>query len=375
MSDTREIISQSIANLRESSPESSDSTPIESSESNESSVESTPDPETSTDPAPASSGDETPSAPEPVSTLPVEPPAEEKKPEESDDFGSEPEFTTDARGRKQVNRIPHPRVKKMVESAVAKARSEAETEFGQKISTYEQRIQEYEGVGQVMASDPDRFLAMLQQAYPVYRKYFGEAQGQPAQQQQQPSYAQNDPMPQPDAVLADGTPAYSPEGFQRVQEWQARQVESRVLDKVNEQFGWVQQERQQRELIEAQRPVVRQQLNDAMTNWDGFQEHFDAILAELQNDRAGRLTLHDAYRTVITRAHKAKLDEALKQAEALKADRNKIREEVLRELQTRPAATAALPSGATPRTESGGDPNTVRDTRDVIREAIAKIRR
>lgn len=370
MSDTRDIISQSIASMREDGP--GDGGPDVSTD--------TPDVDTSTESVePTDTGDstgdhpeesDTPAVPEPVSETP-EAPAVPEPPKDNEDFDTEPEFTTDKNGRKMVNRIPQPRVKKMVERAVARVTEAKEKEFTERVSTYETRIRDYEGLGEIMATDPDRFFSMLQNAYPAY-KQFGKQGAQPAAPAEQAR--DNDPMPQPDARLADGTPAYSPEGFQKVQEWQARQVEQRVLGKVNERYGWVDEERQARERQEAAVPVVRAQIQDATQNWDGFKEHADEILAELRADTQQRLSLHDAYRVVMNRKIKAEREAWAKEREQLVTTRNKTREEVLREIQGRPAATATVPATAAARPDpaAGAEP---RDTRDIIRERIAGLRR
>jgi hypothetical protein len=335
------------------------------------------------DPAAAGDGDDDPPA-APVVPKVEDKPKDEPKPEEKtdeDDFSKEPEFTTDKNGRKRVNSIPQPRVKKMVENAVTKAVTAKETEHTEKVKTFEKQIAEYEDLGSIMATDPDRFFGMLQSAYPAYKQY---AKGGAAPAATPAAPQVNDPMPQPDGRLADGTPAYSPEGFQKVQEWQARQIEDRVLKQVGEKYKYLDDEKATREAREAAIPQVRSQISNAMQQWDGFKENFDAILTELRTDsqeaertgRAPKLTLHDAYRVVINRQYKAERDKTQKEIEALKVDRNKVREEVIAELRQRPTSTATTPTALVTRPDAAdsnvGQP---RDTAAIIRESIASMRR
>jgi len=376
VSDTRSIIEASIANIREDGPGDGGPEPLASPD--------TPDIDTSDAPAdpvdaPEPAEGDTPAVPEPVSETPAtpEPPKEEKPAADNEDFDTEPEFTQDKNGRKIVNRIPQPRVKKMVERAVAKATEAKEREFTEKVSIFEQQIKGYEDLGEIMATDDGRFMQMLAQAYPAYRKYVEGGAAQPAVKT--PAPGADDPMPPPDARLADGTPAYSPEGFQKVQDWQARQIEQRVLGQVNEKYGWVDQERQAREREQAAVPVVRAQLQEAMQHWDGFADSADEILAELRSDseaaaRTGRppkLSLHDAYRVVMNRKIKAEREAWQKERESLKTDRNKTREEVLKEIQGRPSSTATVPTTPTVRP----DADAPRDSKEIIRQAMAGLRR
>lgn len=379
MSDTHSIIAASIANIREDGPGDGGPEPTEPAES---------EPVAEPDPAPAADSDSSDAgsdAPDTGSSatsdpLPAPPkPAEEKPKDEAkegDDIDAEPEFKVDANGRKRINSIPQPRVKKMVEKAVTKAVEAKSAEFTEQIKTYESKVQEFEGIGQIMATDPDRFVQMLAKAYPAYAKYT-----QPAQSAAPAVDSANDPEPPPDGQLSDGTPAYTREGFQKHQEWQARQVEARVMAKVGEKYKYLDDQRAAEQAREAQRPVVRQQMAEAMEQWDGFKDNFDAILTELQQDsaeaertgRAPRLSLHDAYRNVMTRTVKTEREAWAKERATLAADRNKQREEILAELRAKPSATATLPVTAAARVDPAATDGP-RDTRDIIREAIRGLK-
>lgn len=378
MSDTRSVIEASIASARQDSPADGGPEPTETADAPESGGSGDPDPEPETDLADPDPVDADPDEPAKVAEPePVKEPVE-KKPED-DDFDKEPEYTEDKNGRKQVNRIPQPRVKKMVEHAVAKAVEAERAAHTEKIGGFEKQLKSYDQLGEIMESDPDRFMQMLTSTHPAYKQYVkGGAAPVPEK-----SPAADDPMPAPDARLPDGTPAYSPEGFKAVQDWNARQVEARVLGKVNEQFKWVNDAKAAEDRRAAEAPKIRQQIGHALSNWEGFKENFNDILSELRTDseqaaREGRepqLTLHDAYRVVTNRTNKAEREKLAKEVETLKTDRNKMREDILKELQGRSTSTAALPT--TPVVARDTDPVTdpKASTRDVIAASVARMRR
>lgn len=367
MSETRSIIESSISSIREDSP--ADGGP-EPADTGSESVELGGD-----TPEPVASGDDEGDTGE--IAAPAAPVAEVKPPEpepENDDFDKEPEFTTDARGRKTANRIPHTRVAVMVKKAVEKAQAALQP----KLQEYEARVNQFEGLGQIMATDADRFMSMLAQAYPAYAKY---TQPQPAAAPA--AHAEDDPEPGPDGELSDGTPAYTVEGFRKREEWKERQLTKKIEGQWAQKYGWLDKERQAREAQEAAIPQVRAQMDTAMRSWDGFQANFNDILAELQRDSAESLTrglppqlsLHDAYRVVMHRKHTAEVEELKKAAESLKTDRNKLRAEILAELKQTPTSTAANPGVPAPApipvpVNEDGETS----TKALIRRAIAGIK-
>lgn len=389
MADTHSIITSSIANMRQDGPADGGPDPVSDGGSDPGVTDDfggdEPDLPSGDDLDPADDNDPGERVPvAPVVADPTEKKVEEppKDKVDEDDFEKEPEFKVDASGRKQVNRIPQPRVKKMVETAVSKAVAAKDTEHTAAVKQFEERIANYDGLGEIMATDPDRFMSMVASAYPQYKQYVkaGGEQPKPAAAEH---VAANDPMPAPDARLADGTPAYSPEGFQKVQEWQARQVEGRVMKTVGEKYKWLDDQRAADQAREAAKPQIRAQMQHARENWDGFQDNFDAILTELQNDSAEaqrtggmpKLSLHDAYRVVITKQHKAEREKLQKDMDTLKTDRNKMREEILAELRTRPSNTAAVPATAAARPDPANTDGQSRDTASIIRASISGLRR
>lgn len=286
------------------------------------------------------------------------------------------------------NRIPYSRVKKITEKAVSDI---AEAALGRKLNAGEKasdvvkahvaqiptltaKVQDYETrlntVGQfedVMVNDPNKFLTMLSKL-PAYKDFFsfvqqaaaGIGQNQPAQGTPaagQPAVAQNpaDVMPEPDEELADGSRVYSMDGLKKLLAWNASQVESRVSKQFEERYKPIENEWQERKRLEAVVPVIRKQIEEAKT-WPLFNDNQDEIVAALKANP--NLSLEGAYRQIVV--------------PKIVADRNKIKQDVLREVQSAPTSTAVPARAATkPVAPVGAGP---RSLEDVIKESIASLK-
>jgi hypothetical protein len=251
------------------------------------------------------------------------------------------------------NRIPYSRVRAIVESARKKLHRDWETERGKSSEVQramEARLQQMDAIGQIMQTDPGRFLQMLQQVNPAYAQFRAVQEAQAAAQEN------GDGRPAPDLDLGNGYRTYSPQGLQSLLDWQAQQLEGRLQSRyqpLEETY------RHQQILAEAGQRVTTQ-LNDAMT-WPLFEKHAPEILEVLKRDSAearargerSRLTLEAAYRQVVL--------------PRLALDRDKLRSELLKEIQAAPTSTAA-PAGGSAGAASA--PGASRHLDDVIFDAI-----
>lgn len=381
MSDTRSIIAASISNIRQDGPADGGpepSAPEPAASDDQGAADDTatgfidepgdddPGPVTSDDDTDGVAGDPPPAAPVPEPVTPD--PKPEDKATDNDDFDKEPEKIRDKNGREVVNRIPQPRVKRMVENAVKKAEAAKDEAHAATTGALRKQLDEFETYGVVMATDPERFMSMLAAAYPAYQQY-AKGAAQPAAAL--PDEA-SDPMPQPDGRLGDGTPAYTDKGWAAYNDWKDRQVERRVMAKVGEKYKYLDDQKAAEDARAAAVPRIRQQIADATEHWEGFKDHADAILTELRNDTAGRLSLHDAYRVVMLRNIAAEREGWAKERETLKTDRNKLREEILAEINKRPVSTGAVPGA--PPVAAASTPTGPRSTRDIIAEAARTLR-
>lgn len=297
---------------------------------------------------------------------------------DEDDFDALPTHTTDALGRKVVNRIPHPRVKKMVERATQKqiaaiakelgiTKAEAElrledvtgalTERNAKYSTYEQRVQMMDQLEQIAASEPDRYMELLGQVNPAYKAFVKQVQQ--AQAQAAANTGDDDsPMPEPDYDLGDGRKTYSLDGLRARDEWVARRIERDVTKRLEERYKPIEerhkaelQREKDRKVLEQSEAKIQREYEKAQ-KWPGFKENADEIYKLFTSEQGKSLDLHDAYIQVVM--------------PKLAADRQKIHDEALAKINAQPRSTSAASTASAPKT--GGAKTTADIAREVARE-------
>lgn len=309
----------------------------------------------------------------PEANLETAPPTEDESPTKSKSkaledfdkkFGIEPNYPS---GRE--NRIPYSRVKKIAQKAVKDARKEWETEFTPKsqeyetkIKTYEERLSRVDQFEDVMVNKPEQFLEMLSRI-PTYKQFFSAIESifdaAQSQSQSQPQTEVGDDMPQPDVSLPDGSLVYSEKGLRGLQAWNREQARAETMAEVDKRYGPIEQEWQAQKRIESLKPVVNAQIAEART-WEQFNENEEAIVNVLKSNP--KISLEGAYRQVVFPRFKA-------DREKLVADRNKMRQEVLQELQHAPKATS-VPIVSSKSSPSSGP----RSLEDIIAGEISKIR-
>lgn len=288
-------------------------------------------------------------------------------------FGLEATYPNSGR----ENRIPYSRVKKIAQKAVRDARKEweAETtpksqEYETKVKSYEERLARVDQFEKVMVNNPDQFLEMLS-TLPAYKQFFAaiedaftKAQAPQTQTQVQETQQVGDDMPQPDVQYPDGSLVYSEKQLRALNAWNREQAKKETLEEVNRRFAPIESEWQAQKRIDALKPAVTAQINEART-WKGFTENEAEIVKVLQTDP--RISLEGAYRKVVMPKLEAQW-EAEKQR--LVPDRNKIREELLQELRNAPKSTAVTTSATKASPVSEG-PKTLEQ---IIAEQIKTLK-
>jgi hypothetical protein len=308
------------------------------------------------------------------------------------------------------NRIPYSRVKKISEKAVNEV---AEAALGRKLNPgekavdvvkahvaqipqlvatnkdYEQRLNSVGQFETVLSTQPQRFLEMLA-GVPAYKEFFqfveqaytayerggnsfaanpavaaqpgptvGQQTGTPTPEHSAP-VVEGDPMPEPDEVLADGSKQYSLEGVKQLLDWNSRQVTAKVTKDITSQFDErfkpMETEWQAQKRIEATLPVVRMQIAEART-WPLFNESENDIVRILESDK--NISLEAAYRKVVF--------------PKILAERTKIKQDVIQEMQRAPVASSAMPTrvATKPVSPNAGGP---RNLEDVIKAQIDSLR-
>ena len=269
----------------------------------------------------------------------VEAPADPEDPF-AKEFGLQPQVP----GQRE-NRIPQSRVKDMVEKAKEKALAPLTAElttFKEKVADYEKRLGQVNQFEQIMVEQPEKFIQMLTNI-PAYREIFSvlaqvEAwresqqaggpgappQGAPPQKQEIPG----DPMPEMDQTFADGTKGYSMEGWNKFNEWNARQLEARITKQVEARYKPIEDAWNAQEQVNRLMPEIERKAAEART-WPMFTENEAAVIQAMKENP--RLNLEGAYQLVVF--------------PKLRASREQLRAEVLAEVKNAPRSTST-PSGA-----------------------------
>jgi hypothetical protein len=165
------------------------------------------------------------------------------------------------------HRIPHSKVRKIIENGLKKGRTEWETTrqaIERERDEHKAQIETFRS----LLSDPDekKFLAEVAKIDPRYARFLAE-QPKPQQRQEAP-----DPEPEPDYDLGNGSKTYSLEGIKKREEWLRRQILREIdakLQPVTEREKRTQQEAEEREYL-ATRRVEHQKLMQTAQTWPMF---------------------------------------------------------------------------------------------------------
>lgn len=334
-----------------------------------------------TDPGTAEEKDTTEEVPEPLveGKEPTKPAAKEPdpKPEKKVEGVADDELDISKipakEGSGRENRIPHSRVVKIANNAVKKALAPVQAELDTAVRThsdYKTRVEKFESI---MLNDKPRFIEMLRKI-DGYSALFDKKPDAPA-------FDPATKMPEPDADLGDGKKGYSPDGVKALMDWvrssATAEAEARAKKALDERFSPIEKERKDREdkerAYQEDLKSVDSQLAE-MADWEGFKEHEAAILKALHEDtekafadakRAGKdpvfkyKSVRDAYRQIVL--------------PTLKADRLRVRKELIEELKKAPVSTSTTTPAKNPANSKVND-GKPRDLDEVVREAMASIK-
>lgn len=273
------------------------------------------------------------------------------------------------------NRIPYSRVKKIVEKNERELREKLSKEFEgksqprvqeleTKLKGYEERISQVSQFEEILDNDPRQFLSLLSQ-HPSYKAFFDylnehlPKDGTEGKTEPATKVADDDPMPQPNKKLADGSLVYDMDGLQKLMDWQSRQTEARVTKSLTSRFEPIEKEYKAQEYTNRMRPVIDKQIAEART-WPGFNENEEAITEALVADKA--LTLDGAYRKVVVIP---KLT-----APPPTVDEEAIRAKVIAELKQKSGSTSVAGGKTVPKAAPAGP----RSLEDVITAEIQKLK-
>lgn len=227
---------------------------------------------------------------------------------------------------KWTTRVAYSKLHKVIKERDAKTKADHESALKQHVDQLTAVQQQIAAFDQ-MVSSPERLLTALAQVNPAYAQYVQRASQASTTTEEVPTFN----------TAAD----------------LQRYVQSQIDRHVSDRLAPIEQERQQRQVMETAIPKVNAQIAEA-EKWPLFTESKAEILAELQkNPNAG---LRDAYQTVVI--------------PKLAADHDKIRQEVLAELNGRPHSTSVTSTVSSRTAETSGP----QDTQAIIRQAIRGLK-
>lgn len=283
------------------------------------------------------------------------------------------------------NRMPYSKSLKGVVAGVLKARAkdaEASKKTQDEWKTKEERLTAFERMQQLANSDGEAFIRSLASQRPDLYARFLEAKRESAavgDKTETQEARTADPEPTPDVKYEDGSVGYSPDAFKAHNQWLIREGKRQATEAMEARIKPI-EEREKRTQQHAQLvQSTRAQETKAEKRWGKlYADNKDAILVAMQKDDANapviaytkegrpikRLTpFEDIVHDVLM---------PLKET-SLTADRNKVREDVLKELNER--KDAAKPKRAAVQAKDDEGDDAPKSTEDIVRAQVEKARR
>jgi hypothetical protein len=246
----------------------------------------------------------------------------------------------------------------------------AADKFEGDIKPLKERTTQIEAVERLIAGDPTRYLTMLSAVHPQYKKFLEPpAPPAPAAPEKPAFDAGADPMPQPDAKFSDGSLGYSPEGFQKYQEWNNRRVEAQVAAKiqraVDARLTPIERERQAAQARAAEMPRVQATIAKLSEKWG---EIFTNDVGDVGKPNPNSQLMRHMRENPGMTVYEAAMDVYLPIQQKNYQDRlDRQREDIHKELNARPAAASR--SGGVERPER--DSSAPRTLEQIVREQMA----
>lgn len=265
------------------------------------------------------------------------------------------------------NRLPHSRVKVMLGKYGAKLAERHAAVLTAKEAEYaplRQKSEEIDNVDRLIVADPDRYIGILATLHPEkYGKFVGKA---PAEVK--PEVKPNEALtalgarPAPDAKFDDGSQGYTPEQHEKLLNWieQKARIEAvaEAEDRMVKRFGPMEKAFQSVQARNQQLPVVRAQIAEVHQTWgkELVDKHENEIVALMEKNP--KLTPMEAATRILV--------------PATRADRTKLRTELLTEIEARPAAARKTANGAA--TAEKDEENSSSDpVENAIRKSVATL--
>lgn len=280
------------------------------------------------------------------------------------EYGLEPEQ------KGKVNRIPQPRVVKMIEKAEAKLRADFEKEksgWTTKSQEYDKALASKHEVDAMIVADPDKYLGMLAVLHPEkYQKYLTPKEKAVVKS----AMDEVGEAPKPDRKFEDGSVGWSDEQLDRLMVWnrkvakeEAKQELQQKFDDLNTKFDQVKPfitKDAEKKALDDLAQKFQSQLHRLGEQWG------DDFKAEIAKDRDSDIfkywnshlkegcTLEEATSAVLL--------------PRLRSDKNKMREDLLKEQEERAKGASRGPAASTKSDKKAVD--TPQSTEDTIWAAL-----
>ena len=280
------------------------------------------------------------------------------------------------------NRIPYSRMRKIIANALKKrgdVHELSKKELNEKITALTERTGYMDTVDQMIVQDPEKYIGELARMYPTLYGRF--AKGGTETKTEKVADPKDDPKPGPDLTYTDGSTGYSPEGLDKLLEWNARQAETRAVVKARaefeEKYGPIkrsfdasQTHQQRNDAVLAIVSEQRELWGEAFTK-DEVLGDKSLVLAAWNTEVARLKGLGTILRTPEQRRQVFARVTAKVLRASLAADRTKIKQELIDEqnkvVKERREASTIVPGKV--KTEETGE--TGDHTENLIREAMA----
>jgi hypothetical protein len=273
------------------------------------------------------------------------------------------------------NRLPHTRVQKIVQNYGKKLTERHNAVLAAKdaeYAPYKTTAENTAKVDNLIVTDPDRYIGLLAAMHPEqYGKFVKGGQVEKKTEEVKPNeaLAKLGPRPVADHKFEDGSVGYTPEQHDKLLDWVAQKAridaEVAIEEKFTKRFGPIEKAYNTVQARNAARtaaiPKVKAEVSAVYQTWgrELVDKHEAKIIEAMQKNPD--LSPADAAATILV--------------PILRADRTKMRTELIDEVNRRPAAAQRSEAGATtvdktPAGETSSDP-----VENAIRGAVATLRR
>lgn len=274
------------------------------------------------------------------------------------------------------NRLPHSRVSKMVLKGVQRGREQAKTLIATKdaeITRLSGAATEHARISVLADHNAEGFLEAMAVANPrVWKPILQKLQGTaPAAPAVVPASSKT--MPAPNLKLADGSMTYDEKGLADLLAWTRAEAETSAVAKaqalIDERFAPLDEERKTAAWQAQQAPKIAAQIKEARETWGPL---FEADYQKAEKGEQSEILAYiDANTRVVTypNGKQGKVGPSFERAcqavllPKLKAERTKMRGEIIAEINGRKAATTETRQ---PAKEAPGP----RSIEDVIRDSM-----